>query len=63
MKLHYDPKSKDDAKRAVIEYYSTQMPLGKVGTPEEVAKIVVLCCSHIMDPFINQALNAWWGRG
>ncbi len=60
--LPYDPALEDDAKRAVIEYYSKQMPLGKVGTPEEVAKIVVLCCSQVMDAFINQSLNAWWGR-
>jgi NAD(P)-dependent dehydrogenase (short-subunit alcohol dehydrogenase family) len=61
--LQYDPAIKDDAKRAVIEYYSKQMPLGKVGTPEEVAKVVVLCSSQVMEPFINQSLNAWWGRG
>lgn len=61
--LAYNPTIEDDAKRAVIEYYSQQMPMGKVGTPEEVARIVVLCSSYIMDPFINQSLNAWWGRG
>lgn len=61
--LAYNPTVKDDARRAVIEYYSKQLPMGKVGTPEEVARIVVLCSSYIMDPFINQSLNAWWGRG
>lgn len=61
--LAYDPTKKDDDRRAVIEYYSKQLPLGKVGTPEEVARIVVLCSSYIMDPLINQTLNAWWGRG
>ena len=61
--LEYEPTIKDDDKRAVIEYYSKQMPLGKVGTPEEVAKIVVLCSSSLMQAFINQSLNAWWGRG
>jgi NAD(P)-dependent dehydrogenase (short-subunit alcohol dehydrogenase family) len=61
--LQYDPATEGDARRAVIEYYSKQMPLGKVGTPDEVAKIVVLCSSQVMEPFINQSLNAWWGRG
>jgi hypothetical protein len=61
--LAYDPSVKDDARRAVIGHYAKQMPLGKVGTPEEVAKIVVLCSSPVMEPFINQSLNAWWGRG
>jgi NAD(P)-dependent dehydrogenase (short-subunit alcohol dehydrogenase family) len=61
--LSYDPEVEGDAKRAVIEYYSKQLPLGKVGTTEEVAKIVVLCSSPVMEPFINQSLNAWWGRG
>jgi NAD(P)-dependent dehydrogenase (short-subunit alcohol dehydrogenase family) len=61
--LKYNPAVEDDAERAVIEYYSKQMPLGKVGTPEEVAKIVVLCSSQVLEPFINQTLNAWWGRG
>ena len=61
--LEYDPTVEGDARRVVIEYYSKQMPLGKVGTLEEVAKIVVLCCSKVMNPFINQSLNAWWGRG
>lgn len=60
--LQYDPAVEGDAKRAVIEFYSKQMPLGKVGTPEEVAKVVVVCCSQVMEPFINQSLNAWWGR-
>ncbi|MBD3307823.1 SDR family NAD(P)-dependent oxidoreductase [candidate division KSB3 bacterium] len=61
--LEYDPNRPDDARRAVVEYYSKQMPLGKVGTPEEVARIVVLCSSHVMEPCINQSINAWWGRG
>ncbi len=61
--LQYDPSVEGDDKRVVIEYYSKQLPLGKVGTPEEVAKIVVLCSSPVMEPFINQSLNAWWGRG
>jgi NAD(P)-dependent dehydrogenase (short-subunit alcohol dehydrogenase family) len=61
--LQYDSRVKGDEQRAVIEYYSKQMPLGRVGTPEEVAKIVVLCSSLVMEPFINQSLNAWWGRG
>jgi NAD(P)-dependent dehydrogenase (short-subunit alcohol dehydrogenase family) len=61
--LQYDPAAKDDAKRAVIAYYAKQLPLGKVGTPEEVARIVVLCSSPVMEAFINQSLNAWWGRG
>jgi len=60
--LQYDPAIEGDARRAVIEYYSKQLPLGKVGTTEEVAKIVVLCSSQVMEPFINQTLNAWWGR-
>lgn len=61
--LEYDPANNDDAERAVVEHYSTQMPLGRVGTTEEVARVVVLCCSSVMDPFINQSINAWWGRG
>jgi len=61
--LSYDPAVKGDDQRAVIEYYAKQLPLGKVGTPEEVARIVVLCSSPVMEPFINQTLNAWWGRG
>ncbi len=61
--LEYDADNAEDARRAVIEYYSGQMPLDRVGTTEEVAKIVVLCSSPVMDPFINQSLNAWWGRG
>ncbi len=61
--LEYDPTDAEDAKRAVIDYYSKQLPLGRVGTTEEVAKIVVLCSSPAMEPFINQPLNAWWGRG
>lgn len=61
--LQYDPAIAGDARRAVIEYYSKQLPLGKVGTPEEVAKIVILCSSPVMEPCINQSLNAWWGRG
>jgi NAD(P)-dependent dehydrogenase (short-subunit alcohol dehydrogenase family) len=61
--LAYDAANAEDAKRAVIEYYSKQLPLGRVGTTEEVAKIVVLCSSPVMEPFINQSLNAWWGRG
>ena len=60
--LQYDPGVEGDDRRVVIEYYSKQMPLGRVGTPEEVARIVVLSCSHVMDAFINQSLNAWWGR-
>jgi NAD(P)-dependent dehydrogenase (short-subunit alcohol dehydrogenase family) len=61
--LDYQRGSRDDAKRAVVEYYSKQMPIGRVGTTEEVARVVVLCSSPLMDPFINQSLNAWWGRG
>ncbi|PID56045.1 hypothetical protein CSB45_13165 [candidate division KSB3 bacterium] len=61
--LEYQTGDRDDAKRAVIEYYSGQMPIGRVGTSEEVARVVVLCSSPLMDPFINQSLNAWWGRG
>jgi NAD(P)-dependent dehydrogenase (short-subunit alcohol dehydrogenase family) len=61
--LQYDPAVDGDAKRAVIEYYSKQLPLGKVGTVEEVGRIVVLCSAPVMEPFINQSLNAWWGRG
>lgn len=60
--LSYDADVKDDARRAVVEFYSKQMPLGKVGTPEEVGKVVVLCSAQVMEPFINQSLNAWWGR-
>ena len=63
LSLTYDPNLEGDDKRAVIEYYSKQLPLGKVGTPEEVGKIVVMCCASVMEPFINQSLNAWWGRG
>lgn len=63
LNLQYDPAVEGDAQRAVIAYYAKQLPLGKVGTPEEVAKIVVLCSSPVMEPFINQSLNAWWGRG
>ena len=62
LKLTYDAAAPDDAKRAVIAYYAKQMPLGRVGTTEEVAKLVVLCCAPVMDPLINQSLNAWWGR-
>ena len=62
MGLQYDPDVEDDARRVVVEYYSKQLPLGKVGTVEEVARIVVLCSSPVMEPFINQSLNAWWGR-
>ncbi len=61
--LEYQRENRDDAKRAVVEYYSKQMPIGRVGTTEEVARVVVLCSSPVMDPFINQSLNAWWGRG
>ncbi len=61
--LQYDSDIENDAKRTVIEYYSKQMPLGKVGTPEEVGKVVVLCSAQVMEPFITQSLNAWWGRG
>ena len=61
--LEYQAGDRDDAKRAVVEYYSKQMPIGRVGTTEEVARVVVLCSSPLMDPFINQSLNAWWGRG
>ena len=61
--LNYQAGDRDDAKRAVVEYYSKQMPIGRVGTTEEVARVVVLCSSPLMDPFINQSLNAWWGRG
>lgn len=63
LNLQYDPAIKDDAQRAVIAYYAKQMPLGRVGTPEEVAKLVVLCSAPVMEPLINQSLNAWWGRG
>ncbi len=61
--LSYDITDKEDARRAVIDYYAKQLPLGKVGTAEEVAKVVILCCSEVMNPLINQSLNAWWGRG
>jgi len=61
--LTYDPNVPDDARRVVTEYYSKQLPLGRVGTPEEVAKLVVLCSASVMDSMINQSLNAWWGRG
>ncbi len=61
--LQYDATIDGDAKRAVVEYYSKQLPLGKVGTVEEVARIVVLCSAPVMEPLINQSLNAWWGRG
>lgn len=61
--LDYQIGNPDDAKRAVIEYYSKQMPIGRVGTTEEVARIVVLCSAPVMDPLVNQSLNAWWGRG
>lgn len=61
--LPYEAGNAADAKRAVIEYYAKQLPLGRVGTVEEVARLVALCCSPVMDPLINQSLNAWWGRG
>jgi len=63
LRLQYDASIEGDARRAVIDYYSKQLPLGKVGTVEEVARIVVLCSAPVMEPFINQSLNAWWGRG
>jgi len=60
--LVWEAKLRNITPQQVKESYLTQVPLGRLATPEDVATIVAFLCSRDADYMTGQALNVTGGQ-
>jgi meso-butanediol dehydrogenase / (S,S)-butanediol dehydrogenase / diacetyl reductase len=60
--LVWEGKLRGVAAEEVKEGYLSQVPLGRLATPDDVATIVAFLCSHDSDYMTGQALNVTGGQ-